>query len=77
MARVQEIKPEIDIRDNAERIVTINMTQEQVMDALITWLRLKGVKLPSQCIDSYYVNVHSFCSHDTNGCAMLKYTQKL
>lgn len=79
MARVHEIKPEIDIRDDAERVINIKLTQDQVEDAIMIWLRLKGVTVPSQHIKDYTINYNlsNYCSERMNSNVVLIHSQKL
>ncbi len=77
MARIHEIQPEVEIHNNAERVIDIRMTQAQVEDALITWLRLKGVDLPSQDIKTYSIVYHLGFSDNRSRYVDLIHKQKL
>ena len=50
-------KPSIIITDRTERVVMINMTFEQVKEAMFMWLCLQGISLPSANIDDYRITI--------------------
>ncbi len=78
MAKVHEIKLEVNIHSAAERVITIYLTREQYKDALMTWLRLQGIDLPSQDITDYNI-CHSSSPYDKQGTRTITliYKQKL
>ena len=64
MAKVQ-IVDTIEVKDSTERTVTIQLNEAQIHDALFTWMRLNNVKLPSQELSDYNIQVH--CESYTSG----------
>ena len=53
MAKIHDHDPVVDVIDTTERVVNIRMNGKQVKTALFIWLRLQGIKLPSQNQDDY------------------------
>jgi len=65
MARVNTPEVLVDIVDTSERVVTFTLNKDQIYEALFTWLRLKGIKIPSQSIDDYELRFLSW-NNDMN-----------
>ena len=59
MTRIHAEVPEIvaSTTETTERLFTVSMTQEQLYDAIFTWLRIKGVTLPSKNTKQYVIDI--------------------